>query len=504
MGGISLRKRIFSIIVLLLLLVPSVLAIGLVGKEDDAGFLQEYGNGKPIVVSSSLTDLNFDDDEVDQEQLEYCGQGGGDGEMQAQSFIPTLPLLTRIQLPLWKEHPTATGELKISIRSELEGNDLTEIVLDDSEIRQYFVWYDFDFKDILVNPGETYFIVWEQQGFGDEENKNWIYWGYGVETSYANGLAFDLDNGIWHVHYGWSGYISDLDFCFTTYGKSFQPTKPEIPAGPEEGDIDKELTYSTSTTDPLDKQLYYKWDWGDGIQTNWTGPFESGERTSASHSWSEEGIYCVKVKAKNSDDLEADWSDAKVVGIPVKNNGKDQIQDTCDGHSYGVYTGYHFAQSFVPDQNTFSKLQLYIYKKGNPDTLTISIREELDGDDLTSLVKYSDDFPDEKSTWIEFDFEDIEVNAGKPYYIIWTPGEISTENNLFYWLFGEHDRYPSGCAWEGEPWEEFNPSQYEEIDFCFKTYHAKETFINHPLLKFFKEHPQFYLLFQRFVRTAIP
>lgn len=499
MGGISLRKRIFSIIVLFLLLIPSVSTIGLAGKEDDAGFMQEYENGKPIVVSSSLTDLNFDDDEVDQEQLEYCGRGGGDGEMQAQSFIPTLPLLTRIQLPLWKKLPTATGELKISIRSELEGNDLTEIVLDDSEIGQYFIWYDFDFKDISVNPGETYFIVWEQQGFGDEENKNWIYWGYGVETSYAKGSAFDLDNGVWHVHHGWPGtYIVDLDFCFTTYGKSFHPLKPEIPAGPEEGDIDEELTYSTSTIDPLDKQLYYKWDWGDGIQTNWTGPFESGEHISASHSWSEEGIYCVKVKAKNSEDVESEWSHSLVVGIPVKNNGKDQSQETCDGHSYGVYSGNYFAQSFVPDQNTLTNLQLYTNKKGDPDSLTISIRKNLDEEDLVSIVKYSDDFPDNEGTWIEFDFPDIEVEAGTTYYIVWTPGEISNSENIFYWLFGENDRYLSGCAWEGEPWEEFNPSQYEEIDFCFKTYHAKDKQINNPITRFFEDHPRFYLLFQRF------
>ena len=46
-------------------------------------------------------------------------------------------------------------------------------ILDKSEIEQYFVWYDFDLKDIFVNPGETYFIVWEQQGYGDEENKEW-------------------------------------------------------------------------------------------------------------------------------------------------------------------------------------------------------------------------------------------------------------------------------------------------------------------------------------------
>jgi len=493
-----LSKRLLSITIIMLLLISSVSTIGLAGKETDTHFIQEDENGKQITFSSLLTDLNFDGDEVDQEQIEYCGRGGGDGEMQAQSFIPTLPLLTRIQLPLWKKNPTATGDLKISIRSELEGNDLTDIILDKSEIGQYFVWYDFDFKDISVNPGETYFIVWEQQGYGDEENKNWIYWGYGIETSYANGSAFDLDNGVWHVHHGWSTYILDLDFCFKTFGNDFSPSKPETPAGPEEGDIDEELTYSTSTTDPLDKQLYYKWDWGDGIQTDWIGPFEPEERVSATHHWSEEGIYCVKVKAKNSDDFESDWSDATVIGVPVKNSGEDQTQDTCDGHSYGVYTGYYFAQSFVPDQKTFSKLQIYIYKKGNPDKLTISIREELDEEDLTRLVKYSDDFPDEKATWIEFDFEDIEVNAGKPYYIIWTPGEKSDENNLFYWLFGEHDRYPSGCAWEGEPWEEFNPSLYEDIDFCFKTYHAKDKQINNPITRFFEDHPRFYLLFQRF------
>jgi len=103
------------------------------------------------------------------------------------------------------------------------------------------------------------------------------------------------------------------------------PNKPSI-SGPEEGNVGEELTFSTSSIDPYDKELSFLWEWGDGTQSDWLGPYDSGEIVSASYSWDEEGIYQVKVKAKNSDELESDWSNPFLVGIPKKNDGVDQQQ----------------------------------------------------------------------------------------------------------------------------------------------------------------------------------
>ncbi len=56
--------------------------------------------------------------------------------------------------------------------------------------------------------------------------------------------------------------------------------------------------------------MWYKWDWGDGQQSDWLGPYESGEEASATHSWDVSNTYQIKVKAKDIYDAESLWSTA--------------------------------------------------------------------------------------------------------------------------------------------------------------------------------------------------
>jgi hypothetical protein len=66
--------------------------------------------------------------------------------------------------------------------------------------------------------------------------------------------------------------------------------------------------------DPEGQQVYYLWSWGDS-NSSWLGPFESGAVTTAVHSWSVEGNYTVKVKAKDMLGMESGWSDPIIVHI---------------------------------------------------------------------------------------------------------------------------------------------------------------------------------------------
>jgi hypothetical protein len=93
------------------------------------------------------------------------------------------------------------------------------------------------------------------------------------------------------------------------------PSKPEIPSGPNSGKINQEQSYSTSATDPEGDDLYYCFSWGDE-SVNWVGPYESGEKVSVSHSWSEEGEFELKVKAKDVTGAESEWSDPLPVSMP--------------------------------------------------------------------------------------------------------------------------------------------------------------------------------------------
>lgn len=63
--------------------------------------------------------------------------------------------------------------------------------------------------------------------------------------------------------------------------------------------------------------MYYLWDWGDGTFSDWIGPQNPSEITTASHSWDKKGDYNIQVKAKDVHDFESKWSDSLPVSMPV-------------------------------------------------------------------------------------------------------------------------------------------------------------------------------------------
>ncbi len=95
-----------------------------------------------------------------------------------------------------------------------------------------------------------------------------------------------------------------------------EPAKPSSPQGPSNGKIKQEYTFTTSTTDPDNDQVYYMWDWGNGIFSEWIGPYDSGVECNVIHSWNQQGIYEIKVKAKDVYNFESEWSDSISVSMP--------------------------------------------------------------------------------------------------------------------------------------------------------------------------------------------
>jgi DNA-binding beta-propeller fold protein YncE len=95
------------------------------------------------------------------------------------------------------------------------------------------------------------------------------------------------------------------------------PNKPSKPSGPTTGKPREELTYSTSTTDPEGNKLYYMFEWGDGSDKEWIGPFNSGDKVEASHTFKEKDSYKIKVQAKDTEGYESEWSDSLVVSIAI-------------------------------------------------------------------------------------------------------------------------------------------------------------------------------------------
>jgi len=95
------------------------------------------------------------------------------------------------------------------------------------------------------------------------------------------------------------------------------PEKPMYIQGPSDGNTNIEYSYSTTVVDADGDQIYYYWSWGDGTNSGWLGPYESDKKITASHSWSSKGSYEIKVKAKDVNGAESDWSDPLPVSMPL-------------------------------------------------------------------------------------------------------------------------------------------------------------------------------------------
>jgi len=99
-----------------------------------------------------------------------------------------------------------------------------------------------------------------------------------------------------------------------------EPVKPNTPSGPIQGKAGVEYSYTTSTTDPDGDQVYYLWDWGDGNNSGWLGPYNSGATIDTLHKWTVKGSYSIKVKAKDIHGNESVWSDPLPITMPYTFN----------------------------------------------------------------------------------------------------------------------------------------------------------------------------------------
>jgi len=129
-------------------------------------------------------------------------------------------------------------------------------------------------------------------------------------------------------------YIYALDYSdnWFTIDNNNKPNTPDKPSGPTEGEANQEYFYTTSTIDNNDDLIYYFFDWGDGTDSGWFGPFESNEIASASNRW-EIGTYNVRVQAKDEHETLSHWSDPLVVFMK---NSPPNKPDIPEGPTEGV------------------------------------------------------------------------------------------------------------------------------------------------------------------------
>jgi hypothetical protein len=138
--------------------------------------------------------------------------------------------------------------------------------------------------------------------------------GFDTDSSHANGGYLYYEGGSWTTLSA-VGYPGNWCLWAGLEFASDPPETPSIPDGPDNGMTEVEYTFSTTTTDPNGDQIFYKFDWGDGKESKWVGPYNSGDTGSASHVWKEGGDFEVRVKAKDIYDKESNWSASHTISI---------------------------------------------------------------------------------------------------------------------------------------------------------------------------------------------
>jgi len=321
------------------------------GEYTAEGYLSD-GNGGGWVDDAIFYIGNYNGDELDQSQTvmtEDTAMPVGqipipDNPINfqvAQSFIPTKEILTRVELFIGK-NITTTFPYVVAIREELTEDDLTTASVDPEDINTLDIsnetlnlsWIGFNFDDVMVTTGQTYYIV----SYTENTTDNFYAWGADNESDpYPFGCAWmSIDDGdTWSNESVPAQQPSNVetsvktagrepldgnetwDMCFKTYGRSNSPPDAPVISGETNGEINVEYEYTFVANDPDDDDLYYWIEWGDGSPAvEWTGSYASGEIVTVSHTFTSEGTYIISAKAKDVFDAEGDWGYLQVT-MPV-------------------------------------------------------------------------------------------------------------------------------------------------------------------------------------------
>jgi len=171
------------------------------------------------------------------------------------------------------------------------------IVECDIEFQQQYTWSStgeagkYDVQNIGTHEFEHTLLLGDLYGSGDTEK---TMYGYAAEEETKKRTLHQDD-------------IDGICYIYPESGNQ-PPNTPSAPSGPDTGTPGASYTFSATTTDPDGDDVAFNFDWGDRTESGWTSFVASGGSASMSHSWSGQGTYEVKVKAKDTYNAESGWS----------------------------------------------------------------------------------------------------------------------------------------------------------------------------------------------------
>jgi len=139
-----------------------------------------------------------------------------------------------------------------------------------------------------------------------------------------------------------------------------------------------------------------------------------------------------------------------------------------EGYNPLVFSNWK-AQSFIPTYPVLSAVALHISnKKGNPGPITVSIRENLQDDDLCSVTYNQSNFYSNGFKFFTFDIPDINVTIEQQYWILLK--SYGPDFNNCYYTMDANNSYPKGgVAVSYDQGDSWTMGYYNSHDLYFAT-----------------------------------
>jgi len=167
-------------------------------------------------------------------------------------------------------------------------------------------------------------------------NYRW-YVGFEGEVTIENHHIYDAGSNAWGPGNYWGDYDGSGVYTLGSGNIDSNPKYPldiEVPPKKpmkysilESGKTNKEFTCKYISSDLNGDEITFTFDWGDGTSEESYGPYptdgESVIKQEFKHTWTEEGSYNIKVKARDSTGKESVWSDPVSISM-----SKDQAKST--------------------------------------------------------------------------------------------------------------------------------------------------------------------------------
>lgn len=168
-----------------------------------------------------------------------------------------------------------------------------------------------------------------------------------LNTEYQYPFTWYITSGNYDGSTTWDE--NDATVWFNISAENRAPFPPEKPSGSKVGLIDTVYEFSTKSMDPNGDEVRFGWDWNGDYQVDeLTDYYGAWETAPIYHSWSEPGIYYVRVVAIDTNGTTSEWSDPLIVEIygPEGITGF-KAESWSLGHVYTIFLNHQDTQNLI-------------------------------------------------------------------------------------------------------------------------------------------------------------